>query len=230
MNPVTIGITDCSSYENYHRWISQEKNVEIVRLGHHQNNLEDIRKCDGILLSGGEDVHPRRYGKRELLDHCHEIDEPRDEFEWKVLDFTVKNQLPLLGICRGLQVANVYLGGTLVPHIPLAGKFDHAKVGPVDRYHGIKVDPNSGLNGIVGAIEGEINSAHHQAADRIADGLVANALSPDGVVEGLERLDSKDKVFFLLVQWHPERMTNLNSPFSKNIRQKFVEGVRKGKG
>lgn len=229
MKQVTIGITDCSSFENYQRWISQEKGVEIVRLSHHENNLEDIRKCDGILLSGGEDVHPRLYGKKELLEHCHEIDENRDEFEWRVMDHTVKNQLPLLGICRGLQVTNVYLGGTLIPHIPLAGNFDHAKVGLVDRYHGIRVDPNSGLSKIVGVVEGEVNSAHHQAADRIASGLVSNALSPDGIVESLERQDSRDNVFFLLVQWHPERMTNLNSQFSKNIKQKFIEGVRNGK-
>lgn len=230
MKSVTIGITDCSSFENYHRWVSQEKNVEIVRLSHHQHNLQDIRRCNGIILSGGEDVHPGRYGKNELLEHCDEIDEKRDEFEWSVLDHTVKEKLPLLGICRGLQVANVYFGGTLIPHIPLAGKFDHTKIGPADRYHGIVVDTHSRLSRIAGVVEGEVNSAHHQAADRIGNGLVANALSPDGIVEGLERIDRENNVFFLLVQWHPERMINLSSPFSMNIRQKFVEGVRSLEG
>lgn len=229
MKPVTIGITDCGSYENYHRWISGE-GVDIVRLSHHQHNVEDLWKCDGILLSGGEDVHPRRYGKDELLEHCDEIDEDRDAFEWEVLDHAVKKQLPLLGICRGLQVANVYFGGTLIPHIPLAGKFDHTKLGVRDRYHGIKVDHSSRLSEIVGGVEGEINSAHHQAADRIGKGLVANALSPDGVVEGLEKQDRSDDIFFLLVQWHPERMTDLNSAFSRNVKQGFVEGVRSRKG
>jgi putative glutamine amidotransferase len=222
---VTIGITDCSKYDNYHRWIAGEENVEVICLSHHENNLEDTSRCDGIVLTGGEDVHPRFYNKKEYLELCHEIDETRDEFEFRVLDRAEKNKLPLLGICRGLQVVNVYFGGTLLPHIPAYGKFDHSKTGTADRYHTIQVDPNSSLNEIVGGISGEINSAHHQSADLIGKGLVANALSPDGIVEGLEGTDMKDN-FLLLVQWHPERMIEQESAFSKMIKQKFIDGVR----
>ena len=222
---ITIGITDCSNYENYHMWIAGEKGVSVIKLSHQENNLDDIAKCDGIVLTGGEDVHPRFYNKVEYIGSCHEVDEMRDEFEWKVLDYTKKNRLPLLGICRGLQMANVYFGGTLLPHIPDYGKFDHAKSGSADRYHIVQVDPNSELKKIVDTSSGEINSAHHQGADRIGKGLVANALSPDGVVEGIERQNMKDEAFLLLVQWHPERMKDLESVFSKNIKAKFLEAV-----
>jgi putative glutamine amidotransferase len=229
MKKITIGITDCSKYENYHRWFAGEHGVEVVRLSHHENNIDDIRKCDGIVLSGGEDIHPRYYNKTECLELCHEIDEARDEFEWKVLDYTEPNKIPVLGICRGLQVANVYFGGTLLPHIPAFGKFDHSGTSSDDRYHTVHVDPNSLLKEAVGATYGEINSAHHQGADRIGKGLVTNALSPDGIVEGLERQAETDEAFLLLVQWHPERMKDQESAFSKHVKHTFLDAVRRSK-
>ena len=229
MKKITIGITDCSKYENYHRWFAVAEGVEVVRLSHHQKNLDDVGKCDGVVLSGGEDVHPRLYGKEEFFELCHEVDEARDEFEWSVLDYTEGNKIPLLGICRGLQIANVFFGGTLVPHLPVSGKFDHSRKPSEDRYHTVEVDPDSLLQQTVQDTRGEVNSAHHQAADRVGKGLVTNALSPDGVVEGLEREEKNDAAFLLLVQWHPERMINLESRFSKNIRQRFLEAVRQSK-
>ncbi len=222
---ITIGITDCSKYANYQRWIENESGATVVKLSYRDNNIDDVRKCDGVILSGGEDVHPRFYGKNEYLEFCDEIDEQRDEFEWKVLEYTEKNKLPVLGICRGLQVANVFFGGTLIPDIPVFGKFDHSRTESDDRYHLVQVDPNSQLRDIVGASSGETNSAHHQAADRIGKGLIVNALSADGVIEAMERKNGQG-AFLQLVQWHPERMKNLDSAFSRNIRGKFIEVCR----
>ena len=223
---ITIGITDCSKYSNYERWIKSER-VEVIKLSPNENNLQDLQKCDGVVLSGGEDVHPRFYNKNEYLELCHEIDEKRDEFEWRVLEFTEKNKVPLLGICRGLQIANVFFGGTLIPHIPAFGKFDHSRTESDDRYHKVQIDPHSQLRDIVGTSSGEINSAHHQGADRIGKGLVANALSADGIVEGMERESPVNNSFLQLVQWHPERMNDQESAFSKNIKQKFLDACAK---
>ena len=218
---VTIGITDCSKYPNYERWITSE-GAGVIKLSP-EKNFTDIEKCDGIILSGGEDVHPRFYNKKEYFELCHEVDERRDEFEWKVLEYTKRNDLPLLGICRGLQMANVFFGGTLIPHIPAFGKFDHSKRGTADRYHIAHVDPNSALKTIVGVASGEINSAHHQSAERVGNGLVVNALSSDGIIEGMERQHAESGAYLQLVQWHPERMTDLQSPFSRNIRKSFLD-------
>jgi putative glutamine amidotransferase len=223
---ITVGITDCSKYANYESWLLSEPEVEVIKLSQKLKNSADAKKCDGIILSGGEDVHPRYYNKPEYEAYCHEINEPRDEFEFKVLDEVEANQLPLLGICRGLQVANVYYKGTLVPDIPSFGKFNHSRYSNVDRYHTIDVDVTSELYKITGVAKGEINSAHHQSAELIGKGLVANSLSIDGIVEGIERQKSEGKPFLQLVQWHPERMTDLDNPFSKKIKQAFLNAIR----
>jgi putative glutamine amidotransferase len=229
MKQISIGITDCGKFGNYQRWLSSEPWINIVRLGYKQENFGDIKNCDGIIITGGQDVHPRFYNKPEYLSLCHETDERRDEFELSVLEYTQQHQVPVLGICRGLQITNVFAGGTLLPDILTAGNADHTKLDEQDRYHGIRVKENSLLELIVGTMSGEINSAHHQCADKIGHGLVGNASSPDGIVEGLERMQDNGKAFLLLVQWHPERMKNLESEFSKNIKIRFLEAVRRAR-
>jgi putative glutamine amidotransferase len=221
-----IGITDCEKYSNYEKWM-QAEGVETIKLGYAQSNFNDIKKCNGILLTGGEDVHPRFYNRPDYVSLCDDdMDEERDEFELMVIEHAQQNSLPLLGICRGLQIANVYFGGTLIPDLPTHGKFNHSKFKEGnDRYHQVTVDENSFLFRIAKESSGEINSAHHQSADRIGEGLVANAISVDGVVEGIERKKTEGKPFLLLVQWHPERMKNQESVFVKNIRDAFLNSI-----
>ena len=229
MKNIVIGISEGSRYFTYENWIKGEPGVEIIKLSYHQDNFNDVEKCDGILLSGGNDINPRLYNQPEFLAYCNpkDIDEKRDEFEWKIMQHVEENQKPLLGICRGMQFANVFYGGTLIPDIAAFGKFNHSKLEDAkDRNHTIEVDANSELYKITMQERGEINSAHHQAVDMPGFGLVANAMSPDGIIEGMERKDAKGKPFFLLVQWHPERMTNSESIFSKNIKRSFLDGVR----
>ena len=224
---MVIGITDCGSFANYERWISRESGVRVIRLSYKEGNFKDIAKCGGVLLSGGEDVHPRFYNRKEYIEYCDEIDERRDEFEWNVLEYTESHGLPVLGICRGLQMANVYFGGTLIPDLPSFGKYNHSKFPKEDRYHKISVDPNSEMYRLVNTGSGEINSSHHQSAEQVGKGLVANAFSPDGVVEGMERRDVDNKPYLLLVQWHPERMRAADrNPFSKLIKNSFLQAVR----
>src|ERR1017187_1567836 len=224
-----IGISEGTRYYNYEKWFHNEPGVMIIKLGYQLNNFDEIEKCNGIILSGGHDLNPRLYNQPEFLSYIDpkDIDERRDEFEWKILQHTEVNQKPLLGICRGLQFVNVYFGGTLVPDIPAFGKYNHSKLNAeTDREHIVDIDPNSALFKVIGKEKGTVNSAHHQSVDMPGFGLVVNALSPDGIVEGMERRNPEGSSYLMLVQWHPERMADMESVFTKNIKQSFLDAVR----
>jgi putative glutamine amidotransferase len=226
---VCIGITDCSKWENYAKWIENAgPNFKVLKLSWKLGNLKDLELCNGIILSGGEDVHPKFYGKPEYLEMLDPADiiEKRDEFELEVIDAAMKMKLPVLGICRGLQIANVFFKGTLIPDIPSIGKSGHAKEEGYDQTHTVLAKSGSALQSIASG-KGTVNSAHHQSADKIGMELKVNATSEDGIVEGLEWKSPEGKPFLLLVQWHPERMKEQDSPFSKNIRQEFLNNLRK---
>jgi putative glutamine amidotransferase len=224
-----IGVTDCSKYSNYSNWIlSDSDEIEVVKLSYSES-FNNVKRCHGILLTGGEDVHPRFYNKPEYLKYCYgsDVSEARDEFELQLLTYTEKSAVPVLGICRGLQLANVFFGGSLIPDIPSWGKFSHSKLPDgQDKYHTVQVDPASVLQKIIQQKEGFINSNHHQSADKIGNGLVVAALSHDGVVEALERKNGESKPFLCLVQWHPERMDDQQSSFTVNIKNAFLEAIK----
>ena len=121
MKKIIIGVTDCSKYEKYASWIQlYGPDIEIIKLSEKINNTDDASKCHGILFTGGEDVHPQFYNKPEYLKYCHadDISEARDVFEMKLMEYTEANKIPVLGICRGLQIYNVFRKGTLIPDIP----------------------------------------------------------------------------------------------------------------
>lgn len=229
MKKLVIGVTDCSKYSNYSRWIEAGGNeIETVELNRRHDYTASLHRCHALVFTGGEDVHPSLYNKPEYLPYCyaHDMSPERDAFETILLQHAEKNKLPVLGICRGLQFINVYYGGTMIPDIPTWGKYNHSKVNAdTDRYHQVNVDPNSWLYSIVNQTTGTINSAHHQSADRIGRGLVASAFSPDGIIEAIERINPAEDPFLCLVQWHPERMKNQEDPFVKNIRQVFLDAV-----
>lgn len=237
---MTIGITDCGEKHSiYEQWILEQSlsdnvpQIEVIRLGYKFNNFEQIKQCDGIVMTGGEDIHPKYYGKPEAINLCNLdfMDERRDEFEWKVCEYIFENSVPVLGICRGLQLVNVFLGGTLIPDIPTAGMSDHSKYYEgKDRYHSVEILHDSELSKITNIVFGEINSAHHQSAKIIAKPLKINALSEDKIVEGLEWASSplgQQNHYLMLVQWHPERMINAEyNYFSYKIRQHFIKHIQ----
>ena len=225
MKGPTIGIAAGRRYDNYKRWILQS-GAQIIKLGYTENNFDEIKKCTGIVITGGEDVHPKFYGKPEYCTE-YQLDDPdgmRDEFELKLIEHSQQYRIPLLGICRGLQITNVYFGGTLIPDIPSMGKPDHSKFEEGrDRYHNIQINPKSLLNTVTGLDQGEVNSAHHQCTDKVGKGLTISAHADDGITEALERSKDEGGAFLLLVQWHPERMRDAESPLTKNIRDQFIK-------
>jgi putative glutamine amidotransferase len=223
---IKIGITDCVRYAKYENWfLILDKNIEVIKLSYHFNNEKEVETCDGIVLSGGEDMHPKFYSKPEYFPQLsiEDINEKRDDFEFRIIERVLKLNKPVLGICRGLQVMNVYLGGTLVPDIPTCfGLYDHEKINGIDQCHAITVQENSLLHNIASATNGEVNSAHHQAVDQLAKDLAIIAKAEEPIAEALEWKDSHNKSWLLLVQWHPERIPNQQNSFASNIRKAFL--------
>lgn len=179
-------------------------------------------RIDGLILSGGGDILPGRYGLSRTMD-LDEPDPKRDAFEFATLDLAMNREVPVLGICRGLQVINVALGGSLFEDIPSErpGSLQHA--GSDSRpapHHPVSLHPQTRLRAIIQEEEIEANSYHHQAIRDPAPGLTICAQSPDGIIEGVELPDFP---FGLGVQWHPERM--LEAPSTKAIMRAFIRAA-----
>jgi putative glutamine amidotransferase len=181
---------------------------------------------DGIFLTGGVDVDPSNYGeaRHEL---CGQTDPPRDWTEIRLVRWALADHKPLFGVCRGIQVINVAVGGTLFQDVrgqrAETIKHDYFPTPGGNRrddlVHGVLVTENSRLAQILGAARVEVNSMHHQGIKDLAPGLVPNAVAPDGLIEGVERANGQ---FFLGVQWHPEELAEQSPPMRRLFRA-FVE-------
>ena len=164
-----------------------------------------------VVLCGGLDVHPERYGEA-IRPHARiELDVERDEMEWDLLDLAQERRLPVWGVCRGLQVLNVYFGGSLWQDLPtqLPSQIDHSQSKAPDLLaHTLRViEPEAPLGELLTHDVPLVNSRHHQAIKRTAEGFVPVALSPDGLIEAIV-LDRADW-WVRAVQWHPENLIDL---------------------
>lgn len=181
-----------------------------------------LDRVDGIIFTGGSDFSPSRYGGQHHP-RMSEIIEPRDEFEFALIQKAISARQPTLGICRGMQIINVVLGGTIFDDTQdqRPGSIDHRTGSPLDQQvHDIEIKPSTLLHAMVGKDTLSVNSVHHQAVNRIAETLRVSAVAEDGVIEAIEHPDL-DKQFLLGVQWHPEHLTECAS--SKALLRNFVE-------
>ena len=161
---------------------------------------------DGLLLAGGDDIDPAYYDEKTLPE-CGLITPIRDIWEMPLCQEALHRHLPLLGICRGFQVLNVALGGSLVQDLPSQrpdSPICHQQTQPPEvATHPVRVDAQSRFARIIGAESLMTNSHHHQAVKQLAPGLMATAWAQDGIIEGVEKIDEP---FCVAVQWHPERL------------------------
>ena len=167
--------------------------------------------CDGFFFSGGADLHPSRYGE-EIKPMCAEIQEHRDELEFRTFEKIIGTKKPILAICRGAQLINAALGGTLYQDIPTqvpTYSIQHSQDAPGSvGTHSITIDKNSVLYKQLGVEKIAVNSFHHQAVKDVAPGFKVTAKSKDGIVEAIEKIDNP-KVWG--VQFHPEFKSRPNN-------------------
>ena len=178
--------------------------------------------CDGFLLTGGHDVDPALYGEEPLpgTDTCPE----RDAMEARLIAGALATERPLFGICRGIQMLNVALGGTLYQDIPtqLPSELEHHMSAPYDRaVHEVRLVPGTPLYDLLGRDVLPVNSYHHQGVARVAPGLEVMASAPDGLVEAVRVPEAR---FVWAVQWHPEFMP-VNDPPSAALFHAFVQAA-----
>jgi gamma-glutamyl-gamma-aminobutyrate hydrolase PuuD len=186
-----------------------------------------VERLDGVLFAGGEDVDPGFYGEQRKYESV-EVNRARDEFELSLLKRALDRRLPILGICRGIQLLNVGFGGTLYQDLneDAAPGFDHRQTDSGkarnEITHTVTITEPESL--LAGAVQGScrVNSIHHQAIRHLGRGLKVSAHSEDGLVEAIEAAD--DYPFLLAVQWHPEEIAD--RPEQRRILEEFVAKCR----
>jgi putative glutamine amidotransferase len=197
----------------------REAGVESVR------NPKSLDSLDGLLLTGGTDVNPVHYGQGRLRE-SESPDDRRDALELRLVREALAANLPVLGICRGLQLLNVALRGTLIQHLDSTDVHQqrpkNAESGKHPPAHKIWVAPDTRLAKIVGGGAHDVNSRHHQAIESIGEGLVVSAIASDGVIEAIEKPGA---TFVLAVQWHPEDRI-FSSAADRKLFEAFATATR----
>jgi putative glutamine amidotransferase len=218
-SPAALTFSDPRKCEPYAEALRQA-GIEPVSIT--PDNPRSLDGLLGLVLSGGQDVNPKMYGSAPHP-NAEPPDDRRDELEASLLRQALESDLPVLAICRGMQLFNVVHGGTLIQD--LENLDAHRVVNNPDRAlpaHDIIVQPGSQLAAILGAGHHRVNSRHHQAIERVGAGLRVTATStPDGVIEALER---PDLAFAVAVQWHPEDQVT-RDPSQRKLFEAFAQAL-----
>ena len=209
--------------ENYCAAVAAAGGLPVLLPHEPARATEYLDILDGLIVTGGAfDVDPKLFGAKTKHESVSTKDR-RTAFELAICKDALEADTPILGICGGEQLLNVALGGTLIQHIPdeVKNALAHEQPNPrTEPGHSVAIAKNSLLHRITGALQLEVNSAHHQAVKDVAPGMVADAVAPDGVIEGVE--DPKRR-FCLGVQWHPEYLL---SEGDKRIFSAFIAAAR----
>lgn len=220
-----------NSYANYYNWIkSLDSNATGVDMYDMplDSALALFKGCNGLIVTGGTDINPAWYDQEEDSLRCMTIDHYRDTLEMRLIDSALAWEMPILGICRGHQMLNVYFGGSLIIDIP--SDYDtlvnHRCPDFNTCFHPVTLATGSLIAELAGQTTGTVNSNHHQGIKNLAPDLKIVARSGDELPEAVEWNEPAGKSFLMGVQWHPERL-GLDKALSREIGIKFLNECRK---
>lgn len=216
---------------NYENWLLQSDSTLVITnmypMGVDSAVLV-LENYQGLLVTGGEDIFPDWYHMIDDTARCGEFDRYRDTLEIMLIRKAMEMNIPILGICRGHQIINVTLGGTLIVDIPedIGSDVTHrCPEDPFNCFHEVMIVNETLLQEITGLTRGMVNTNHHQAVKDPAPGLRISAMSYEGLVEAIEWEDLESNPFMLGVQWHPERMEDYPE-LSRSIADRFISEVK----
>jgi putative glutamine amidotransferase len=227
---MTIGISKSESkFDRYLNWLNHFKiDYQVLDFANNEKDLKKFDECSGLILTGGVDIYPEIFCDWDTPETKGTYVPERDGFEMNLLERALQQNKPVLGVCRGLQLINVFFRGSLIFDLEEIRNVNHRKISDTeDRLHDINIFDGTLLKEIIKEDKAQVNSSHHQSVDRLGEGLMTSAKSPDGVVEALEFADKSDKSFMIAVQYHPERFLNYENPATKNIIERFVSECSK---
>ena len=214
---------------NFQNWLlKHDSTLTFVNIYDLEDDKIDsvLKVADGYLLTGGCDVNPAEYGMEAEINRCGKIDPRRDSLEFLMVDQAFANRIPILGVCRGMQVMNIVAGGDLIVDLPADRGTAIHQVEQRDAIHEVRVVEDSRFHRIVGCKAAMANSNHHQAPGKIGSGYEVMAYAPDSVVEAFAFQDTTIHPFALGVHWHPERMSQKN-PLAGRVARSFITAARK---
>lgn len=219
-------------------WVMSQRYVDVltsvgalpwvIPLSHDMATLRAIyEQLDAVFLPGGVDMDPDQYSESRLPE-CGVTDADRDRVEVALVRWAMADRKPVLAVCRGVQVLNVAAGGTLYQDLAewceAAIKHDYWPMEVKQRQdlvHEVSIEDGTQLASIIGAGSATVNSMHHQGIKKLAEGLVVNALAPDGLIEGVEGADDG---YLIGVQWHPEELVE-SDPAMRRLFESFIESA-----
>ena len=226
---IKIAISKASpskSYSAYTNWV-HSADSNLVTINMYEFSIDSalmlLEGCSGLLLTGGEDIFPGNYGKINDTARCGEFDLKRDSLELALINKALELNIPILGICRGQQIINVALGGSLIIDIPsdYDTTFIHRIPDTYQCFHEVFLESGTKLSWASNVMTESVNSRHHQAIDLLADRLKVSARATDGIIEAIEWDEMSDQSFLMGVQWHPEQM-DWDNPLSKSVLEYFI--------
>ncbi|OGU57577.1 MAG: hypothetical protein A2X64_08990 [Ignavibacteria bacterium GWF2_33_9] len=244
---ISISIISCTKYEKekiaiskgigsegylqYGKWMKElNPEVELINLYGFgvDSALKLLNTCDGLILSGGPDVHPLNYGQPDYYSLC-EIDSVRDTLEFKLIENALSKKMPILAVCRGFQIFNVYMGGTLFADLPTQrpGEVSHRCENKDACFHDVKLYKSQNFDFWGDIKNTRVNTNHHQGIDYLSEDLYPTSYAKDGLIESFEWIVPENQSYLIAVQWHPERLSDENPELSDSLGNNFLRAVTK---